>query len=154
MDREARAPGRSRGCCVAELYNAQRPHDALDGGVQLDRYQVSPRQYRDRVELNTPRTISSATTSSTASSPSLMAPCACAGLFAGERRLQATATDGVFDAWFRHQKIETIDLNTWLDSMQNCSRCPRPPVRDAPARGRRLCLFVKGGRKWRDRPAD
>jgi putative transposase len=29
MDREARAPGRFRGCSVAELYNTARPHSQI-----------------------------------------------------------------------------------------------------------------------------
>ncbi|MDT7953937.1 MAG: IS481 family transposase, partial [Acetobacteraceae bacterium] len=31
------------------MYNAERPHDALGGGVPLDRYRVSPRQYHEAI---------------------------------------------------------------------------------------------------------
>lgn len=37
MDKEARV-GRSHGCSVAELYNTERPHSALDGRTPAEAY--------------------------------------------------------------------------------------------------------------------
>ncbi|WP_152536198.1 integrase core domain-containing protein [Mesorhizobium loti] len=96
------------------VYNAQRPHDALDGGVPLDRYQASPRQYRETVEPfeyaknNLIRRVQQHGFVSILGRS--MRLCRA---FAGKSvAFRPTTTDGVFDAWFRHQKIETIDLNT------------------------------------------
>jgi len=96
------------------VYNAQRPHDALTGGVPLDRYQVSPRQYRETVEPfeyakdDLIRRVEQQGFVSILGRKTHVCKA-----FAGKSvAFRPTATDGVFDAWFRHQKIETIDLNT------------------------------------------
>ncbi|TPK93260.1 MULTISPECIES: IS481 family transposase [unclassified Mesorhizobium] len=95
------------------VYNAQRPHDALDGGVPLDRYQASPRQYRETVEPFeyakddlVRRVQQHGFVSILGRSMRL-----CRAFAGRSVAFRPTATDGVFDAWFRHQKIETIDLN-------------------------------------------
>ncbi|WP_192178639.1 hypothetical protein [Mesorhizobium amorphae] len=95
------------------LYNAQRPHDALDGAVPLDRYRASQRQYRETVEPFEDakddlirRVQQHGFVSILGRSMRLCRA------FAGKSVVfRPAATDGVFDAWFRHQKIETIDLN-------------------------------------------
>lgn len=48
MDREARAPGRSRGCCVAELYNEERPHAAIGHKVPISLLNPDAHQARHR----------------------------------------------------------------------------------------------------------
>ncbi|MDX8494863.1 hypothetical protein RFN29_25205 [Mesorhizobium sp. VK22B] len=88
-------------------------HDALDGGVPLDRYQASPRQYRETVEPFEyakedliRRVQQHGFVSILGRSMRLCRA------FAGKSVAFRPTIDGVFDAWFRHQKIETIDLNT------------------------------------------
>ncbi|TGQ24510.1 integrase core domain-containing protein, partial [Mesorhizobium sp. M00.F.Ca.ET.216.01.1.1] len=61
------------------VYNAERPHDALAGAVPLGRYRISKRQYRETVEpFEYAKDVSSAAFSSMASSLSSAAPYACA----------------------------------------------------------------------------
>ncbi|WP_027055716.1 IS481 family transposase [Mesorhizobium erdmanii] len=95
------------------IYNAQRPHDALGGGVPLDRYRISPRQYREAIEPFDYATDDLVRRVQQTGVVSLLG-CAFKLGKAFARKVVAfrpTATDGVFDAFFRHQKIETIDLN-------------------------------------------
>lgn len=95
------------------VYNAQRPHDALGGGVPLDRYQASPRQYRETVEpFEYAKDDLIRRVQQHGFVSILGRTIRLCRAFAGKSvALRPTATDGVFDAWFRHQKIETIDLN-------------------------------------------
>jgi transposase InsO family protein len=95
------------------VYNTVRPHDALGGAVPLDRYRVSQRQYREIVEPfdyakdDLVRRVQQHGFVSILGHT--MRLCRA---FAGKSvAFRPTAADGVFDAWFRHQKIETIDLN-------------------------------------------
>ncbi|CDX22007.1 putative integrase; CP4-6 prophage [Mesorhizobium sp. ORS 3324] len=96
------------------VYNAQRPHDALGGGVPLDRYQASPRQYRETVEpFEYAKDDLIRRVQQHGFVSILGRTIRLCRAFAGKSvAFRPTATDGVFDAWFRHQKIETIDLNT------------------------------------------
>ncbi|AZO20938.1 IS481 family transposase [Mesorhizobium sp. M1E.F.Ca.ET.045.02.1.1] len=95
------------------VYNAQRPHDALGGGVPLDRYQASPRQYRETVEpFEYAKDDLIRRVQQHGFVSILGRTIRLCRAFAGKSvAFRPTATDGVFDAWFRHQKIETIDLN-------------------------------------------
>jgi len=54
MDREARAPGRFRGCSVAELFNEERPHEALAMKTPAERYAPSSRAYEGLPDLSYP----------------------------------------------------------------------------------------------------
>ncbi|MER8470328.1 IS481 family transposase [Mesorhizobium sp. M0701] len=95
------------------VYNAQRPHDALDGGVPLDRYWASLRPYRETVEPfeyakgDLIRRVQQHGFVSILGRTMRL----CRAFTGKSVAFRPTATDGVFDAWFRHQKIETIDLN-------------------------------------------
>lgn len=96
------------------IYNAKRPHDALDGGVPLDRYQVSPRQYRETVE---PFEYAKDDLIRRVQQQGFVSFLGryfrlCKAFQGKAIAFRPTGKDGVFDAWFRHQKIETIDLNT------------------------------------------
>jgi transposase InsO family protein len=95
------------------VYNAQRPHDALAGGVPLDRYQASQRQYRETVEpFDYAKDDLIRRVQQHGFVSVLGRSIRLCRAFAGKSvAFRPAATDGVFDAWFRHQKIETIDLN-------------------------------------------
>ena len=96
-----------------DLYNAERPHDGLAGAVPLDRYRVSRRQYRETVE---PFDYPAGDLVRRVEQKGFVSVLGCSirlcKAFAGKAvAFRQTAKDGVFDAWFRHQKIQTIDLN-------------------------------------------
>jgi transposase InsO family protein len=95
------------------VYNAERPHDALAGAVPLDRYRVSQRQYRETVEPFDYATGDLVRRVQQQGFVSVFGrSIRLCKAFAGKSvAFRPAATDGVFDAWFRHQKIETIDLN-------------------------------------------
>jgi transposase InsO family protein len=95
-----------------ELYNARRPHEALDGAVPLDRYAPSPRPWRDTVEPfdylegDLLRRVQ---------------PNGRVKLFGRHRRvgraftgkivaLRPGAADGHYEVFFRHQHVTDIDL--------------------------------------------
>lgn len=95
------------------VYNLERPHDALGGKVPVDRYTPSTRCLRETIE------------------PFSYGPddlvrrvqrkgyVSCLGRIVRIGRafaskdiaLRPTSVDGCFEAFFRHQKIMTIDLN-------------------------------------------
>ncbi|WP_292475490.1 hypothetical protein [Mesorhizobium sp.] len=85
----------------------------MGGGVPLDRYQASPRQYRETVEpFEYAKDDLIRRVQQHGFVSILGRTIRLCRAFAGKSvALRPTATDGVFDAWFRHQKIETIDLN-------------------------------------------
>jgi transposase InsO family protein len=94
------------------VYNAVRPHDSLDGAVPLDRYRPSPREFKDLVEPfeyapgDHLRKIQQKGMTSLFGRPVKICKA-----FAGKLvAFRPTEKDGVFDAFFRHQKIETLDL--------------------------------------------
>jgi transposase InsO family protein len=95
------------------VYNAERPHDALAGAVPLDRYRVSRRQYRETVEPFDYATGDLVRRVQQQGFVSVLGrSIRLCKAFAGKSvAFRPATTDGVFDAWFRHQKIETIDLN-------------------------------------------
>jgi transposase InsO family protein len=95
------------------LYNAKRPHDGLAGAVPLDRYRSSSRDYCETVmpfeyaEGDQLRKIQQKGATSLFGRAFKIC-----NAFAGKLvAFRPTETDGVFDAYFRHQKIQTIDLN-------------------------------------------
>jgi transposase InsO family protein len=96
-----------------QVYNGERPHDALSGAVPLDRYRISPRQYRETVQsFDYPTDDLIRRVCRTGLASLLGYPVKLGKAFAGRAvAFRPTQTDGVFDAFFRHQKIETIDLN-------------------------------------------
>ncbi|SDI73106.1 hypothetical protein SAMN05428953_115138, partial [Mesorhizobium muleiense] len=95
------------------VYNAERPHDALGGAVPLDRYRVSQRQHRETVEpFDYAKDDLIRRVQQHGFVSILGHNVRLCRAFAGKSvAFRPTAADGVFDAWFRHQKIETIDLN-------------------------------------------
>lgn len=95
------------------IYNAERPHDALGGAVPLDRYRISPRPYREAVEPFDYATDDLVRRVQQTGTVCLLGYAFKLGKAFARKAVafRPTATDGVFDAFFRHQKIETIDLN-------------------------------------------
>jgi transposase InsO family protein len=96
------------------IYNAQRPHDALAGAVPMDRFTISPRQYREApkpfeyADGDIVRRVQRHGWISFQGRPIKMSKA-----FAGKAiAFRSTHQDGAFDAYFRHQKIGTVDLNT------------------------------------------
>lgn len=96
-----------------QLYNAERPHDALGGAVPLDRYRLSPRLYRDTVEPFDYADDDLVRKVQKEGFVSLLGrPVRLCKAFAGKAvAFRPTRQDGIFDAFFRHHKIQTIDLN-------------------------------------------
>jgi transposase InsO family protein len=95
------------------VYNAERPHQGIAGAVPLDRYRVSQRQYRETVEPFDYVTGDLVRCVQQQGFVSVLGrSIRLCKAFAGKSvAFRPTPIDGVFDAWFRHQKIETIDLN-------------------------------------------
>jgi len=96
-----------------QVYNGERPHDALGGDVPLDRYRISSRQYRETLEpFDYPTDDLIRRVGQTGLASLLGYSVKLGKAFAGKAvAFRPTQTDGVFHAFFRHQKIETIDLN-------------------------------------------
>jgi transposase InsO family protein len=94
------------------IYNRERPHDALGGAVPADRYAPSPRPFRERVRPYEH------------GADDVVLPVAADGKVSfGGRRLRVgnafagkhvairpTDDDRRFNAFFRHQKVATLDL--------------------------------------------
>jgi transposase InsO family protein len=95
------------------VYNAERPHDGIGGAVPLDRYRTSPRDFKDTPEPFDYAPGDHLRKIQQKGATSLLGrPLKICKAFAGRTvAFRPTAKDGVFDAYFRHQKIETIDLN-------------------------------------------
>lgn len=96
-----------------DLYNTERPHDALAGGVPSERFIPSPRDYSDIV---TPFEYAGDDTIRRVQHSGILSfkgrALRIAKAFAGKTvALRPTSTDGVFDVFFRHHKVRTIDLN-------------------------------------------
>ena len=96
-----------------DRYNGERPHDALGGDVPLSRYRLSERQYRETVEPfgyaddDLLRKVDQNGRTSLLGRPVKLGKA-----FAGKTlAFRPTTADGAFDAFFRHQHIETIDIN-------------------------------------------
>lgn len=95
-----------------DVYNAVRPHDGLAGAVPLDRYTPSPRDFKDVVEPFEYAPGDHLRKIQQKGATSLFGHrFKICNAFAGKLvAFRPTDKDGVFDAFFRHQKIQTIDL--------------------------------------------
>jgi transposase InsO family protein len=96
-----------------DRYNGERPHDALGGDVPLSRYRLSERQYRETVEPFGYADDDLLRKVDQNGRTSLLGRSVKLGkAFAGKTlAFRPTTADGAFDAFFRHQHIETIDIN-------------------------------------------
>lgn len=96
-----------------DLYNTERPHDALAGGVPIERFTPSSRDYSDTVtpfEYASDDTIRRVHHKGRLSFKGRIVKVSKA--FAGKTvALRPTSIDGVFEVFFRHQKIRTVDLH-------------------------------------------
>lgn len=96
-----------------DVYNAERPHDGLKGSVPLDRYRLSTRAFSDAVEAfqyasgDIVRKVQKEGRVALHGHIFRLSKAFAAKTVA----FRPTTRDGVFDAFFRHQKIETVDLN-------------------------------------------
>lgn len=120
----AAALGRWRG-----VYNSERPHEALGLATPVERYRPSPRNYQERVApfeyapTDAVRRVQHGGHVSLAGR-TFRVPKA----FRGQSiALRPTAEDGVYQAFFRHQRIATIDLQC-SNRLRNCNPCPRTGV--------------------------
>lgn len=97
-----------------ELYNTERPHDALAGGVPIERFTPSSRDYSDIVtpfEYASDDIIRRVHQKGRLSFKGRILKVSKA--FTGKAvALRPTGTEGLFDIFFRHQKIRTVDLHT------------------------------------------
>jgi hypothetical protein len=96
-----------------QIYNAERPHDGLEGGVPLDRYRPSMRSFSQAVEPfeypsgDLVRRVQKEGRVALAGRIIRLSKAFGAKTIA----FRPTNKDGLFEAFFRHQKIETVDLN-------------------------------------------
>lgn len=94
------------------IYNGHRPHDALGGGVPLERYRPSLRDFKDSVppfdyaDHDIVRRVQNGGRIA-AFGRKLRVGRAFVGKLVA---LRPTAQDGLFDVFFRHQKITAFDL--------------------------------------------
>lgn len=97
-----------------ELYNTERPHDALAGAVPIERFTPSSRDYSDIItpfEYASHDIIRHVQQNGRLSFNGRILKVSKA--FTGKAvALRPTSSDGVFEIFFRHQKIRTVDLNT------------------------------------------
>lgn len=96
-----------------QLYNTRRPHDGIGGAVPLDRYQPSGRDFSEVVPPFDYAPGDHVRKIQQKGATSLFGRAfKICNAFAGKAvAFRPTEQDGVFDAYFRHQKIQTIDLN-------------------------------------------
>ena len=96
-----------------DVYNRERPHEALAMATPLERYRASQRSYGETVApfdyapgdivRRVQQKGETAVLGRTAKLPQA---------FHGKQvAFRPTQTDGVYEAYFRHQKIQTLDLN-------------------------------------------
>jgi transposase InsO family protein len=95
-----------------EVYNCERPHDALGLDVPASRYKISPRTFPERlpqVEYPDGAIVRKVERNGIITYHNQ-------GYFVGEAfrglqvALRPTTTDGVFEVYFLHQKIASLDL--------------------------------------------
>jgi len=95
-----------------EVYNFERPHDALDGNTPATRYRPSTRSFcrlLPPIEYAADCQVRRVDQSGNLSFHGIRLHISKA--FYGQPiGLRATTTDGVWDAYFCHQKVKTIDL--------------------------------------------
>ena len=96
-----------------QLYNTRRPHDGIGGAVPLDRYRPSSRDFSEAVPPFEYAPGDHARKIQQKGATSLFGRAfRICNAFAGRTvAFRPTEQDGVFDVYFRHQKIQTIDLN-------------------------------------------
>lgn len=96
-----------------DVYNGVRPHEGLAGAVPLDRYRPSPRDFKEVVEPFEYAPGDHLRKIQQKGATSLLGHrFKICNAFAGKLvAFRPTGKDGVFDAFFRHQKIQTIDLS-------------------------------------------
>lgn len=94
-------------------YNTKRPHDGLAGAVPLDRYRPSSRDFCDTVPPFEYAAGDHLRKIQQKGATSLLGRAfkICTAFAGKVVAFRPTETDGVFEAYFRHQKIQTIDLN-------------------------------------------
>jgi transposase InsO family protein len=96
------------------VYNTERPHEGIAGAVPIDRYQSSTRDFSDIIEPFSYAPGDLIRRVQNGGCVSIMGQKLRFGrAFAGKLvAFRPTANDGVYHAFFRHQKISTLDLNT------------------------------------------
>lgn len=100
------------------IYNTRRPHEAIDLQVPADRYAPSPRDYHEQIQPfdyapGDHLRIVQKNGWISLKNRYLRVPRAFIGKIMA---LRPTNQDGVYDLFFRHQLIKTVDLNA-LDQM-------------------------------------
>lgn len=95
------------------LYNTKRPHDGLAGAVPLDRYRPSSRDFCETVPPFDYAAGDLLRKIQQKGATSLFGRAfkICNAVAGKVVAFRPTEIDGVFDVFFRHQKIQTIDLN-------------------------------------------
>lgn len=97
-----------------EIYNCERPHEALGLNVPASRYQISPRSFPEhlpRIEYPDDKTVRKVERGGMISFQNH-------GYFVGEAfrglhvALRATTVEGRLDVYFLHQKIASLDLRS------------------------------------------
>ena len=94
------------------IYNTQRPHEALDMNTPLSRYQVSPRSYPETlppIEYDYNDTVRKINRDGKLSVQGIVFTISRA-LESQYVALRPTKTDGLLDVYYCHQKIKTLDL--------------------------------------------
>lgn len=94
------------------IYNTQRPHEALDMNTPLSRYQVSPRSYPETlppIEYDYNDTVRKINSDGKLSVQGIVFTISRA-LEGQYIALRPTKTDGLLDVYYCHQKIKTLDL--------------------------------------------
>jgi len=117
------------------VYNSERPHEALGLATPVERYRPSPRNYQERVApfeyapTDAVRRVQHGGHVSLAGR-TFRVPKA----FRGQSiALRPTAEDGVYQAFFRHQRIATIDLRRSVDNAQtDCETVTHVPEQVLP----------------------
>lgn len=95
-----------------EIYNTQRPHEALNMDTPISKYQVSPRVYPEvlpPIEYDYDDTVRKINSDGKLSVKGIVFTISRA-LEGQYIALRSTNIDGVIDAYYCHQKIKTLDL--------------------------------------------
>jgi hypothetical protein len=94
------------------LYNTRRPHEALGLAVPAGRYATSPRSYAETPPAPEYGPDDFVRTAGDGGRISLLGKILrVPKAFKGCRiALRPTATDGVYDVFYRHQRIKTLDI--------------------------------------------
>ena len=104
-----------------DLYNCERPHQALQMAVPASRYEPSKRPFPEL--LPTPEYPAGDLVRRVQSNGTIYYHQR--EYFVGEAfrgldlALRQTTSDGVFEVWFCHQKIKTLDLNVPLETVDH-----------------------------------